>query len=114
MTRRILLSLLLLALPALCVAQEKKPKPSYVGVMIAEGEKKGTLVVLSVIKDGPADKAGLKAGDVVLKIDGAVPPDLPTAVKVIGALKAGRKAKFVVRRDDKESEIDVVPVERGG
>src|SRR5262245_23170842 len=114
MTRRFVLSLLLLALPALCLAEEKKPKRSYVGVMIAAGKEKGTILVTAVFADSPADKAGLKAGDVILKIDGAVPQDLPTAVKVIGALKAGRKAALLIRRDGKESEIDVVPAERDG
>jgi serine protease Do len=113
MTRRLVLSLLLLAVPALCAAEEKKaPKRSYVGIMIAAGKEKGTFLVTGVFSGGPADKAGLQAGDVILKIDGAVPPDLQTAVKVIGALKAGRKAALLVRRDGKEGEIEVVPASR--
>jgi len=113
MTRRIVLSLLLLALPALCTAEEKKAaKRSYVGVMIAAGKDKGTILVTAVFAGGPADKAGLQVGDLILKIDGAVPQDLQTAVKVIGALKAGRKAALLVRRDGKETEIEVVPAAR--
>ena len=112
MTRRFVLCLLLFAAPALCLAEEKKQKPSYLGVMIAAGKEKGTILVTSVFADSPADKAGVKSGDVILKIDGAIPPDLQTAVKVIRALKPGRKAKLLVVRDKKEMEIEVVPGER--
>jgi S1-C subfamily serine protease len=112
MTRRFAIGLLL-TLPLHCSAQEqKKPKRSYLGVMIAAGKEKGTILVLSTIKDSPAEKAGLKGGDVILKIDGAVPPDLATAVKVIAALEAGTKAKLLIQRDGKEQEIEVVPAER--
>jgi S1-C subfamily serine protease len=116
MTRRFAL-LLLAGLPMLAVAQEKKDekkqKPSYLGVMIAAGKEKGTIVVLMAIKDSPAEKAGLLSGDVILKIEGAMPADLATAVKVIKALKPGKKAKLLIKRDGKEKEIEVVPAAVG-
>jgi S1-C subfamily serine protease len=117
MTRRVILSLLLLcvAMPALLAEEKKekkKQKPSYVGVMLSAGKDKGTFLVMSVFPDTPAAKAGLKPGDLILEIDGAKPQDLQTAVKFIASLKAGRKAKFVIRRDGKEGAIDVVPAER--
>ena len=111
MTRRVVLCLLLFAAPALCSAEEKKQKQSFLGVMIAAGKEKGTLLVTAVFPDSPAAKGGVKSGDVILKIDGAIPPDLQTAVKVIKALKAGRKATLLVVRDKKEMEIEVVPGE---
>jgi S1-C subfamily serine protease len=109
MTRLVALALVL-ALPLCTLAEEKAPpKPSYIGVMVAAGKEKGSILILSTVKDGPADKSGLKAGDVVLKIDGAKANDLDTAVKVIRALKPNRKAQFQVLRDGKEMVIDVTP-----
>ena len=114
MTRRVALCLLLLALPGLASSQEKKKKqkPSFLGVMVSAGKENGTLLVMTVFPDGPADKAGLLPGDVILKIAGAAPPDLATGVEVIRALKAGRKATLLVSRKNKAIEIDVVPRER--
>lgn len=109
MTRRLAL-VLLLAMPMASFGVEKAAKRSYLGVMIAAGKEKGTFEVLSVLEASPAQKAGLKGGDVLLKIDGAKPDDLATAVKVIRALKAGRKATLLVRRDGKELAV-VVPRE---
>jgi S1-C subfamily serine protease len=112
MSRVVALVLVALA-PALVVAQEKEkapPKASYIGVQIAKG-KDGAVVVLSVIADGPAKKAGLKGGDVILRIDGTKPADLAAAVKVIKSLKAGKKTKFDVKRDGKDKTIEVTPVE---
>src|SRR5262245_49715737 len=108
MTRRVLLSLLLFILPAICIAQEKPAKRSFIGVQIAAGKDKGTLLVMSVMADSPADKAGLKTGDVILKIDGAAPPDFQTGVKIIGALKPGRKAKLLIVREGKQGVVEVV------
>lgn len=113
MTRRVLLSLVLVALAAHSVAQESRPaRRSYIGVMIAAGKEKGTVLVMTVIGDSPAGRGGLRTGDVILKIDGAAPPDFQTAVKVIGALKPGRKARLLIVREGKQATVEVVPIAR--
>ena len=43
---------------------------TYGGVGIVVGEKDGKLTVVAPIEDGPAEKLGIKAGDVILKVDG--------------------------------------------
>lgn len=45
-------------------------KGSFSGIGAEIGIKEGMLTVVAPIKDTPADKAGLKAGDKILKIDG--------------------------------------------
>src|SRR5947209_9351238 len=51
-------------------ADDKKKdekSPGYIGVMIKPAESGGGVEVVEVVKDGPAEKAGLKAGDVIKK-----------------------------------------------
>lgn len=95
----------LLAVPALVAASDKK---AFIGVQIATNEDK-VLLLTAVFKDSPADKAGLKARDVLLKINDVKPVDLQTAVKVIQSLKPGKKVKFLIERDGKSKEIEVTP-----
>jgi S1-C subfamily serine protease len=109
MSRSLALVLVVVA-PGLLLAQEKKEKkPAFIGVMIAEGKEKGSVVILAAFDKSPAQKAGLKTGDVVLKINDVKPANLATAVKVIRSLEPGKKVKFLIRRDGKEKELDVVP-----
>jgi len=110
---RVIAVVLALAVPAGLVGQEKEkeaPKASYIGVQIAK-TKAGACIIQIVLADSPAEKAGLKGGDVILRIDGTKPADLQATVKVIQALKAGKKAKFEIKRDGKDKTIVVTPVE---
>ena len=103
---------LLVVIPVPGLAEVKEPakqKPAYVGVMIAAGEKKETVFVLSVIAAGPAEKAGLEGGDRIISIDGAKPTTLQATVTVIRALKPGKKVKLVIERGGKEKVLDLVP-----
>src|SRR5262245_46638259 len=110
MSRVVVVVLVALA-PALVAAEEKAaPKPSYIGVQIAKN-KEGECIILKVMDRSPAEKAGLKGGDVILRIDGTKPADLDATVKVIRALKAGKKAKFEIKRDGKDKTIEVTPAE---
>lgn len=61
---------------------------------------KGALVS-QVLPDSPASKAGLKAGDIVLKVDGKKIDDPRHMTQLVGALKPGEKTKFTVIRDGK-------------
>jgi hypothetical protein len=67
---------------------------------------KGVLIS-EVVKDSPAEKAGLKAGDVIVKIgDKAVEGD----GEVRGAIrshKSGEAVDFIVNRDGKETAVKV-------
>jgi len=43
---------------------------SFGGVGIELGKRNGTLTVIAPLKDTPADRAGIKAGDKILRVDG--------------------------------------------
>ncbi len=63
---------------------------------------------------GPADKAGLKPGDLITKLDDAVIDSGPTLIGEIWNHKPGDTVKLTYQRDGKERTADVVLGERKG
>lgn len=109
---RLLAVCLLFFTPALLTADDAAPKKkSYFGVQIARGKEEGTIVVLMVMKDSPAEKGEMKTGDVILKINDLKPGDLNATVQIIKSLKPNKKIKVLVKRDGKEKTLDVTPAE---
>lgn len=97
-------------------------KRGWLGVMVqpideklAKGfglkEAKGALIA-DVTKDNPADKAGIKAGDVVLKINGKDINDSRELVNIIGRMSPGQVVDLTILRDKKMKEIKVKLGER--
>lgn len=74
-----------------------------------EGEK-GALVS-EVVKEGPADKAGIKSGDIILEFDGKTIQELNELPRLVAATPVGRKAPVKVLRDGKVQVISLT-VER--
>lgn len=67
----------------------------------------GKFVIVQVIPDSPAEKAGLKSGDILLKADGKTydtMEELSAAIKG----KAGTKVAITYMRDEKEKEISII------
>lgn len=77
---------------------------------IAEGlgvkDTKGALVS-DAQPDTPAAKAGIKAGDVVTKVNGEQVKDARDLSRRISALAPGANVKITVLRDSKERQFDV-------
>ena len=69
-------------------------------------EPKGALVS-SVEKDGPADKAGFKTGDVIVEFDGKAVTDSRELPLIVAAVKPGRDAAAKIWRDGKEQTLHV-------
>ncbi len=71
--------------------------------------------IISAVQPGsPADKAGLKVGDVIVSLDGKETPD-PTALRVSTASHSpGAKAPLALYRDGQKSTVDVVIGEQPG
>ena len=111
---RICFVLLALLAPAIVSAEEKaKPKPAFLGIQIARGDTPDVLIIMQVIDKSPADKAGLKSGDQLLRINGVKPETLTAAVQVVRSLKPGKKVKLLILRDGKEKTIEATPAEAG-
>jgi serine protease Do len=70
-------------------------------------ELKGTggALVSSVQANGPADKAGLKRGDVVTTINGVKVSDSNSLRNHVASLKPGTKATLTVARDGREQTL---------
>src|SRR5262249_54112604 len=66
------------------------------------------VLIRSVLKDGPADHAGLQVRDVVQEIDGKPTRDGPALLSQIAALPPGQAAKLKVLRDKKALELPVI------
>jgi serine protease Do len=68
--------------------------------------ERGTLVS-DVVEDSPAEKSGLKRGDIMIKFDGK-DIDSPTTLRnIVAATAPGSRVKVIVMRDGKEKAIDV-------
>ena len=64
-------------------------------------------LVATVVRGHPADKAGVKVGDVITGIEGKSIQDSVAAMAVIAALKPGKDAKFQLTRNGKAIELTV-------
>jgi serine protease Do len=65
------------------------------------------VLVNEVMTDGPAAKAGLKQGDVVVAINGKTIRDPRDLATLVAGLKAGDNAKFGIWRDGRERNLTV-------
>lgn len=76
-------------------------------------ERQGALVA-GVIKDSPAQKAGIKEGDVIISIDGSKIKAVRDVLSIVGTKKPGDTVNVTVFRDKKGMIIPVVVGERPG
>ncbi len=63
--------------------------------------------ITDVVKGGPAEAAGLKAGDLILEIDGKTVSSNDVLSDLIASYNAGDSATLTVRRDGNRTEIRV-------
>lgn len=67
------------------------------------------VTVKTVFAGGPADKAGLKAGDRLLTVDGRWTDSVGDTAVAVSAVKPGKAVTAVVARDGKEVKLTVTP-----
>jgi serine protease Do/serine protease DegQ len=70
-------------------------------------DRQGGAIINEVLDGSPADKAGLKTGDIVISIDGKQIRDANDLGNRVGLLPVGETIKFKVLRDGKQSEFVV-------
>ena len=69
-------------------------------------------LVTSIIPGSPAEKAGIKRGDVILKINGQAVKDNRELARRISLLEVGEEAKFTIWRDGAKIDIRVTATKR--
>lgn len=88
--------------PYLGVRYQMIPKQTAVLNDIPEGA-----YIREVVAGSPSDKAGVKAEDIVTKIDGDKLTDTNDLAKVVSKRKVGDTLTLTIWRDEKEKEIKV-------
>jgi serine protease DegQ len=77
---------------------------------IAESFKLGTprgAIINEVLRGGPADKAGIKLGDVLVSIDGKPILDPQSVLNVVTGIAPGTAAQLKLKRKGKDMELAV-------
>ncbi len=75
-------------------------------------DSKGALIA-SVLNAGPAEKAGLRAGDVIIEVDQTSIADASELLRTIANITPGKKARLTVMRDGKQKTFTLTLGERG-
>jgi len=78
---------------------------SEVAEALGLGDIKGALV--TDVPDGPAYKAGIKSGDVIIEFDGIKIKDSSSLVKVVGDSEVGKDVQVLIWREGAEKIISV-------
>ena len=68
-------------------------------------------LVNSVEKGGPADKAGIEAGDIILKVDGREVTNSNVLPRIVTQVQPGKKVVLTIWRNGQQREIAVVVAE---
>src|SRR6185295_4214460 len=72
------------------------------GLTKAEGA-----LIADISKDGPADKAGLRPGDIIIKMNGKTIDNNSTLRNMLSYMHPGDVATLTILREDKELQFNV-------
>jgi serine protease DegS/serine protease DegQ len=64
-------------------------------------------LIAGVWRGSPADRAGVKPGDILMQVEGRPVRDTQSMLDLIAAIKPGTEAKFRMRRDAQEFDIGI-------
>ena len=80
-----------------------------IGVYIAQNTETNGILVVGVIEDSPAHKAGILAGDTIKKVDGKEykAEELTSASNEMKGAE-GTKVKVTIEREGKEFDLDII------
>jgi len=70
--------------------------------------KKNGAIIAGVLKGGPADKAGIKPGDILISVEDKPVADTTEMLNLIAQLTPGQKAKMRVLRKSQETAFEIL------
>ncbi|MCX7881140.1 MAG: S41 family peptidase [Patescibacteria group bacterium] len=81
----------------------------FEGIGAQLGLKNGVIIIVAPLKNSPAEKAGVKAGDYILKVDNQ-PTNNWTLNQAVSKIRGpkGTKVKLTLKRNDKEINATIV------
>lgn len=95
------------------LGKPKQDTPGWLGLYVKAFGDMG-LEVRGLVKDGPAAKAGLAEGDVLVEINRKKLTDPASARDVLKSIKPGTKTKLVVLHLGEKTTVDVEVGEKAG
>ncbi|MSQ65791.1 MAG: PDZ domain-containing protein [Limnohabitans sp.] len=75
-------------------------------------QRNSGVIITGVLQNGPAFKAGIRPGDVLLAIDGQPVKTVAELLARVSALKPGQVARVTVMRQNDTIEMSVIPGQR--
>ena len=97
----VMAAFLLIAVPA--TAQAK----GFLGVQIRLNPDGKGILIMEIMENSAAEKAKLKAKDVILKIDGTEPTSLKEFIGLLELKQPGDEVTLDILRDGKEEKVKV-------
>jgi predicted metalloprotease with PDZ domain len=88
-----------------CLAEfEKMRHRPFVGILVDQ-DSTGAVHVVQVVPGGPAARAGMKVGDVLISIEGVPIPDAGKLIVGKAGWKTGAEVHYKVRRGEGERNV---------
>ncbi|MFC3110603.1 Do family serine endopeptidase [Undibacterium arcticum] len=69
--------------------------------------KKSGAIIAGVMKNGPADKAGMRPGDILVAVEGKPVADTTDMLNLIAQLQPGKAVKMTVLRKSQQTTLEV-------
>ena len=92
------------------IAAQTVPLPRRLAVAAEAGPR--AVRIGEIAADGPADHAGLRAGDIILRVDGIGIDGADDLIRLLGASRIGRATSLAVIRNGRIDRVEIVPAER--
>lgn len=92
--------------------QGESLKSGFLGIVADQAKTKGGIKVKQVVRRSPADRAGLKAGDVITNVGGKAVKNFFDFFNEIGKRVAGEKVVVKYLREGVEQQVEVALAER--
>jgi putative serine protease PepD len=80
---------------------------AYLGIRVSDASNGGGAEVVSVVSGSPADKGGLKAGDVITSIDGNTISSGDDLTAAVASHKPSESVTVIVSRDGKSQTLKI-------